>query len=185
MTRAKKSNADRAGGSSGLNRRFLIIVAAALLAAFIVSKTVVSLTIVVGESMISTLEKGSWVLADRLAYNDSSPEKGDIVVFRKTDVSSDVIVKRIAAVPGDTVEVRDGLLYVDGVVYEDSFGKASSHKTTEALTVPDGCCYVLGDNRSESLDSRFWDDPFVSEDEIIGKVFFRIFPDFGKIGCKE
>ena len=93
-------------------------------------------------SMEPTLKEGSFIVAER---KYSELKRGDVIVFRH---DGSLMVKRIAAVQGDTVLVRD-----------------------EPLIVPRNCFYVLGDNESHSVDSRFWEYPFVRENDILAKVF--------------
>lgn len=94
------------------------------------------------ESMEPTLEKGSYILGVRIY---SELEAGDVIVFRH---EGRLLVKRIAAVGGEMVE-RDGI----------------------CMAVPEGCYYVLGDNAGNSYDSRYWEEPFVREEDVVAKIF--------------
>ena len=108
---------------------------------FILLKCVFLIGYVPTESMEPTLERGSYIIGCRIY---SSLEVGDIIIFRH---DGKLFVKRIAAVGGDTVEKND-----------------------VSITVPEGCYYVLGDNADNSYDSRYWEEPFVGEGDMVAKV---------------
>lgn len=154
------------------NYRVLAMIGVALIAAYIVSSFVINVNRIVGISMEPTLKENDWVLINRLAYIKGNPEVDDIVIFHKKSVTNEIMVKRIIAIPGDTVAIRNGILYVNGEMKEDSFEKMPSNESLDTLIVQEKCYFVLGDNRNHSFDSRFWDNPFVTEKEIIGKVIF-------------
>lgn len=117
--------------------------AIAMLLTFILLKCVLLIGYVPTESMEPMLERGSYIIGCRLY---SELESGDIIIFRH---DGKLLVKRIAAVEGDTIE-RNGI----------------------RMTVPEGCYYVLGDNADNSYDSRYWLNPFVSKDDVVAKLFF-------------
>jgi signal peptidase I len=111
-----------------------------------------------------------------------SPHRGDVIVFRApTDPSRDFI-KRIVGVPGDTVEVKEGRVFVNGVGLDEPYIAASPEYRMDKQTVPDGQYFVLGDNRNNSSDSHVWG--FVPENNIIGQAMFRYWPlhDLGGVG---
>lgn len=119
-------------------------------------------------------EKNDWVLVAPGAYGKDSPQRGDIVLFRKPDVTEETLVKRIIGIPGDTVEIREGRVYVGGAELAETL--AAAPEDFEEITVPPGSYFVLGDNRGASKDSRVWEDPFVEETSILGKVIWKIYP---------
>lgn len=107
------------------------------------------------QSMEPTLEKGSFILGSRIYF---SLHQGDIIIFQH---DGRLLVKRIAALPGETVDL-DALEYMAG--YEKPV------RESRYLTVPNESYYVMGDNTQNSLDSRYWEDPFVHQDEIVAKL---------------
>ena len=118
-----------------------LVPAIAMLLTLILLKCVFLIGYVPTESMEPTLERGSYIIGCRIY---SSMETGDIIIFRH---DGKLLVKRIVAVGGDTVE-KNGI----------------------SMTVPEGCYYVLGDNADNSYDSRYWENPFVKEEDVVAKL---------------
>ena len=158
--------------------RSVFIIVAAVSAALAVDHFIFSAVRIVGNSMQPTLEKNDWVLVSRLPFE---PAYGDIVVFRKKDVSDETIVKRIIGIPGDTVEIKNGVIYINGEKKENDFSLISDEYNMEQITVDSDGYFVMGDNRAESNDSRKWADPLVRFEEIKGKVIVSFFPDIRKL----
>ncbi len=135
-------------------------------------------------SMERTIHKGSRMIGFRLSYVFSKPERGDIIIFKYPEDESQNFVKRVIGIPGDTVEVKMGIVYINGRALKEKYvyyeGDVISAKGDFPLTkVPQQCYFVMGDNRNNSLDSRFWENThFVKEDEILGKAVFSYYPSF-------
>jgi signal peptidase I len=118
--------------------------------------------------MIPTLLVGDHVYVDKLIYRIArDPERGDVIVFRFPEDENKDFIKRVIGLPGDTIEIRNKTVYVNGTPLEDSAfaqhtdplvhdGRASPRDNFGPVTVPDNAYFVLGDNRDHSLDSRFW-----------------------------
>lgn len=100
--------------------------------------------------------------------------RGDIMVF-KHDVSEEYLIKRVVGLPGDIVEIKDGITYINGELYTEAYVKNSS-STNNLFIVPENCYLFLGDNRAGSEDARMWKNPYVNKDSIVGKAMFRIYP---------
>ena len=146
----------------------LIIIAVILIRTFIITPVRVD-----GASMDQTLEDGQILLLYKLANVDY----GDIVVLDE-EKEGEIIIKRIIGMPGDTVSINDNTVYVNGEELEEdyAYGETSDY---EEITLGDDEYFILGDNRPISKDSRYFGP--VKEDEIIGKVIFRLWP-FNKFG---
>ena len=147
---------------------------------FLVINTVSARVRVDGSSMAPTLADGQFVMVNRLAYKFGEPSHGDIVVFRYPRDPEQDFVKRIIGLPGDTVEIRGGHVYVNGLQLEESYIAAAA-RSQGSWTVPDDHLFVLGDNRNNSQDSRNFG--FVSMDEVLGKALFIYWPptDWGSV----
>lgn len=177
-----------------------IFVVAIVLALFLNNFIIVNATIPSG-SMENTIEPGDRVLGFRFSYWFSDPQRGDIVVFKypvdEALGKNTNYIKRIIGLPGETVEIRDGKIYIDGseTPLEEDYLKEEWTVKNDGFTfeVPEGCYLMLGDNRNNSKDSRYWASEaymyglatteedamafsFVSEDKILGKAYFRYWP---------
>ena len=91
-----------------------------------------------------------------------------------------LLIKRLIGLPGDKVELKNGMLYVNGELIEEPYVKNNMDYTGE-YTVPEDHLFFLGDNRATSRDARYWENPYISEDEVIGRAGLRIYP-FNTIG---
>lgn len=138
-----------------------------------------------GNSMAPTLEHGDLVILNRLVYVLGSPQVGDIVAFPYADNPSDFFIKRVIAVPGDIVDLRDGVFYVNDLPIEDEFSYETiislGNVTFPTPPIADGYIFVLGDNRNNSRDSRFADvgindDGMVRKRDVVGRGNLRIWP---------
>ena len=152
--------------------------ALAVIISVVLNLFVVQVTEVRQRSMESTLLQGDRVLVSKVDYRFGSLERGDIVVFQPTTDSSIPYVKRVAAVAGDTVELRDGVVFVNGkqTDYPGAHGvtTAQSPAVTYPLKVPADSFFALGDNRQASSDSRSFGPQPIGN--IIGKVTLRFWP---------
>lgn len=147
---------------------------------FFLFHVVIMNTYVPSASMYPTLQIDGRYISNRLAYIKDDPKRYDIVVFRYPDDESEHYVKRIVGLPGETIEVKDGSVYADGVKLDDLF--VSSPTMGEGTyQVPKGCYFMMGDNRAYSNDSRMWTHKYVSKDKIEAKVISQYYPTFKKI----
>ena len=123
-----------------------------------------------GQSMLPAVKDGDRVAISRFAGMRRMYDIGDLVVFNVSGYEENMI-KRVIAKEGDTLEIKDGAVYVNGTVLDDGIDFTDGE---ERLTVPEGCVYVMGDNRQKSTDSRHFGA--VDEDDIYGKVILRFYP---------
>ncbi len=145
----------------------------------------ISPSIVVGSSMYPTLEEGDFLLITKHFYQ---PKYGDIVVLRKEAFKTEPIVKRVIATAGQTVDIdfQEGVVYVDGTPLDEPYVNSPTNEPesfTEPVTVPEGCIFVMGDNRNRSTDSRYEKIGCVDIRMILGKAILRVVPlnKFGSI----
>ena len=135
------------------------------------------------ESMENTIMTGDHIFGNRLAYKFNDPKRFDIVIFRYPDDKTQPFIKRIIGLPGETVDIRDGKVYIDGseTPLDDSFCPETPTGDYGPYEVPEGCYFMMGDNRNYSLDSRFWTNTYVEKGDILGKAVLRYWP-LNKIG---
>lgn len=157
------------------------IVFAFVLAIVINAFIIVNATVPTG-SMENTIMPKDRIVAFRLSYLFQEPERGDIIVFKYPDDPEQKIlyVKRVIGLPGDMVEIINGKVYINGSSepLEEPYLKEEPIGSYGPYVVPEGCYFMLGDNRNNSQDSRYWTNKFVEEDQILGKVFFRYYKKF-------
>ena len=134
-------------------------------------------------AMENTIMTKDRVVALRMSYLFSDPERGDVVIFKYPDDESILYVKRVIGLPGDTVEIKDGGVYINGSdePLEEDYIRDITEGDYGPYEVPEGCYFMMGDNRNNSLDSRFWNNKFVEEDKILGKVVFKYYKKPGLV----
>lgn len=173
-----------AGGDSGAPdstpksalRETLETVLVALVIALLIRSFLVQLYVVDGESMFPTLHHGDRLLVNKIGYRLSEPEPGDVVVVEDPANPRRQLIKRVIAVGGETVEVRNHVVFIDGKPLEEPFVHPFSVHFSDVKPepVPEGYVYVMGDNRGGSMDSRSLGPVQVTKVE--GKAFFLFWP---------
>lgn len=150
---------------------------------FAMNKLVYINAVIPSESMQNTIMKGDRVLGNRLAYIKDDPERYDIVIFKYPDDPSKIFIKRVIGLPGETVTVKDGKIYIDGKEQTQavSFCPEEMAGSFGPYEVPEDSYFVMGDNRNNSLDSRYWDNTYVKKEAILAKAGFRYWP-LNKVG---
>lgn len=131
-------------------------------------------------SMENTIMPGDNILGFRLAYLQEEPERGDVIFFPFPDDETQKYVKRIIGLPGETVTIMDGKIYIDGATepLEEPYLKEEWTKGTGPFVfeIPEDSYLCLGDNRNRSADAREWNNPYVAREKIIAKAIFTYFP---------
>jgi len=128
---------------------------------------------VVGHSMDSTLYDGQRLILNLQAYSKKEPEYKDIIVVKRDDLSVKYLIKRVIGVPGDTIEIKDNQLYINGTLTNEDYINEPMETEDLYIEVPAGKVFIMGDNRNHSLDSRNINViGLIDCDEILGKAVF-------------
>ena len=157
----------------------LIYIGIVLGVTFLIITFVGQRTHVSGESMENTLDNGDQLIVDKITYRFQDPERFDIIVFPFHYKENTYYIKRIIGLPGETVQIADGTIYINGEVLEESYGREVMQDpgiAAEPITLGEDEYFVLGDNRNQSSDSRDPSVGLIHRDEIIGRAWLRIWP---------
>lgn len=178
-------NTERKKEDQGGDFDWIQTIVTALVACILVFVFVGRTVGVIGPSMQQTLVEGDRLVISNLFY---TPKYGDIVVLRKDTFKNEPIIKRVIATEGQTVDIDfdAGVVYVDGAALDEPYVNAPTYEREDfegPVTVPEGCVFVMGDNRNRSTDSRYAAIGCVDVRYILGKAMFRITPlsKFGSI----
>ena len=161
---------------------WVVVIAVALLVAFVVRGFVLAHFVVDGSSMYSTLETGDRVFVNKLSYRLHDPNRGDVVVLHQISGASERdLIKRVIGLPGETVEVRNCTVLIDGRILNEPYLDPEVVTPTDCGgdytldgTVPEDHVFVMGDNRGGSQDSRVLGP--ISEDDLVGRAFVVFWP---------
>ena len=161
---------------------FHMIVIPVLLALFCSKVLIVNANIPSG-SMEDTIHPGDRVIGSRLAYLGKDPQRKDIIIFRYPDDESQVFIKRIIGLPGETVQIIDGEVYIDDseIPLDEVYLKGIPEGSFGPYEVPEDSYFVMGDNRNNSHDSRFWEHHYVKRDAILAEAKFQYYPRIRKV----
>jgi signal peptidase I len=165
----------RKKGGGLLEFLVILIISFALVFGF-VRPFVVEAFYIPSESMVPTLEVGDRVLANKFIYRFTEPERGDIIVFRSVEGGGEDLIKRVVGIPGDEISVKNGTLFVNDEPQKEPYVNKSFPDRSFAAPreVPPNHVFVMGDNRANSRDSRFFGP--VPEKKIEGEAFIRFWP---------
>jgi len=158
---------------------WVLVVTGALAVALIIRTFFLAAFWIPSESMVSTLEKGDRVLVNKLSYKLHDIHRGDVVVFKRPPGEKDPavkdLIKRVIGLPGEVVEGKDGHVVVDGKVLDEPYvDPGITTSTFGPTTVPADFIWVMGDNRSNSFDSRNFGA--IAQNLVVGRAFVRVWP---------
>jgi len=154
-------------------REFLKIFILAI-AIFFLLQTTIQTSVVVGISMEPSVHQGQRLIVNKVVYRFYQPERGDVIVLHPPNNQGEDHIKRIIAIPGDTVEVKMGEVYVNGLQLDEPYIKDSPKYTFHQIKMPENEYFVLGDNRNNSSDSH--NVGTLPRQNIVGKAWLSIWP---------
>lgn len=163
-------------GMDSFTKKILIVLGIyVIFAVLILFQTTFMLSYIPSSSMEDTIMTGNVVFSTRYGVKEEDIERFDILVFIPPDNTDITYIKRVIGLPGETIEVREGKVYANGVELDDSFIKDSHKQIGDGVyEVLERCYFFMGDNWNNSKDSRFWENPYVSIDDIQTKARFII-----------
>jgi signal peptidase I len=148
-----------------------IIIAVAV---FLLLRLTVQSYTVVMSSMEPNFHDGECIMVNKVGYRSSGPQRGDVIIFNPPFTSPHPFIKRVIGLPGETVEIKNEKVFIDGIPLEEEYIMAPPNYTMPATKVPENEYLVLGDNRNRSNDSH--NDWTVPQDNIIGRAWFTYWP---------
>ena len=167
------------GSGSNWRRVLLEILETLVLAVFLFLgiNTVSARILVDGRSMEPSFVDGEYVIVNKLAYRFGEIRRGDVVIFPNPRRSTEDLIKRVIGLPGETIEIRDGMVWINGVALDEPYIKEQPLYERGPLVLGPDFLYVLGDNRNDSSDSHEWHDLTpLSAEQVIGKAVFVYWP---------
>lgn len=159
---------------------WILVFVVAILAAVVLNGFILVNARIPSASMENTIMTGDRIFGSRLAYKKEDPARGDIIIFRFPDDEKQLFIKRIIGLPGETVIIKDGKVYINDSeepLDESSYINEEPYGDFGPFEVPNDAYFVMGDNRNKSYDARYWTNTYVYRDKILGKAFIRYFPN--------
>jgi signal peptidase I len=165
---------DTKKGKKSMIRELLETVISAGIIAFIIITFIGQVTVVRGASMEPTLHDNERLIANKISYRFETPERSEIIIFRPPLGIKRNYIKRIIGIPGDKIEIAKGEIYLNDKKLEEPYVKNRSYENMPPTIVPDNSFFVLGDNRPNSSDSRYWG--FVPRKNVVGRAWVVFWP---------
>lgn len=157
----------------------ILYIGVVLVITFLIITFVGQRTHVSGESMKNTLDHGDQLIVDKITYRFQKPLRYDIIVFPYKHEENTYYIKRIIGLPGETVQIVDGEIYINGEVLRETYGREvirDPGTAAEPVTLKEDEYFVLGDNRNASSDSREPSVGVIHREDIVGRAWIRIWP---------
>jgi signal peptidase I len=157
-------------------KEWVIVVLTAIISVLIIRTFILDSRIIPSPSMVPSIQPGDRMFVEKITHRFKGLERGDVIVFAppKESGEKDDFIKRLIGLPGDTVEVKDGKLYVNDEPQDEPYLAEPMRYTYNKVKVPEGKIFVMGDNRNDSLDSHVWG--FADIKSVKGEAFFTYWP---------
>ena len=153
----------------------LLYIVLGFLVGIVITNTLVKIVRVPSSSMEPTINANSKLVVSLVSYVRNKVQRGDVIVF---SMGNKDYTKRVLALPGETIKCINGQIYINNNLLEESYNTIGVTSDFDEVVVPTDCYFVLGDNRENSFDSRYWHYPFVTKDQIFGRIVMELTPKF-------
>ncbi len=157
----------------------VIVLAVAI--SFVINTFLIVNATVPSSSMEKTIMANDRIVGSRLSYIFDDPQRGDIIIFKNPDDEKVLFIKRLIGMPGDTVEISDGAVFINGERLYEPYLQVTTEGEFGPYEVPEGAYFMMGDNRNDSADSRYWNHTYLYRDGIVGKALVRYWPSVKKL----
>lgn len=184
----RKEKAAKRGEKTSVAKEILdwiLVIILAIVISFAINTLVIVNATVPTSSMESTIMAGDRVIGSRLYYLRNEPQRGDIIMFDYPDDPDILYIKRIIGVPGDHIEIHDGTVFLNGEALSEPYLTTSTDGIWGPYDVPEGHYFMLGDNRNDSADSRYWKNTYLSREGIVGKAVFKYWKGFERFNQEK
>lgn len=168
-----KTKDDKKRKKSMIRELLETVISAGVIAFFIIT-FIGQVTVVQGASMETTLHNKERLIANKIGYRLESPKRGEIIIFRPPLDTKRNYIKRVIGIPGDKIKIVEGIVYLNDEALDESYVEYKSYENMPDIIVPDDSYFVLGDNRPNSSDSRYWG--FVPRKNVVGKAWVVFWP---------
>ncbi len=157
---------------------WIAVIIFAILFSFMLHAFVIVNATVPTSSMENTIMAGDRVIGSKLYYLRHDPQRGEIIMFDFPDDPTILYIKRVIGLPGDHIEITGGVVYVNGEALDEPYLNVVTEGEWGPYDVPEGCYFMLGDNRNDSADSRYWKNTYLTRDGIVGKAVLKYWKGF-------
>lgn len=177
--RTKNDGETKSRKAGAILREWLIAFVAAFFITMFLTQCIVVNSLVPSGSMQNTINPGDRVIGMRTAYWFNDPERFDIIIFKFPDNPKELYIKRVIGLPGDVVEIVEGVVFVNGEQLDESayLREPMLPKSYGPYYVPEDSYFVMGDNRNDSKDSRAWENTFVPRNYVLAEAKWRVYPN--------
>ena len=160
---------------------YIIAVVLGMVIPLLIAGNVAFIAYIPSESMCDTLQVKDRICVSKMAYNKNEPQIGDIIVFNSDQIDNEpiVLIKRVIGCPGDVVHIENGDVYVNGEKLVEEYALKDNYSGD--FTVPENSYFVMGDNRENSIDARYWENHYVDKKDILGKAIFKYYPKISRL----
>lgn len=165
---------DKNSHKKSILKEWIIDIAAIAIIAILVWRFVGYGVWITSGSMMPTLQVKDRLIVTRV-HNPQNLQHGDIVLFKQEEFGDEILIKRLIGLPGDKIEIKNGIVFRNGEQLQEDYVK-NNEITNKTYEVPEGKYFMLGDNRANSDDSRYWKNPYVDASNIEGKARIKYYP---------